>query len=170
MEMARMPRDYDPAEVHLDHAAGTPRDLWSAYAQFHTAAGRVVDDPSMLIELLRSGVPMCWDARNVVAQIFEMYRVRRKPGPRVTPGLITAAEGELNLQASIYRRHRSRGLDRADALMAALVDYRRHLLWMTDSHHHDEDEPTDEELAADITDEEIDRLENRVLGKRGSAR
>jgi hypothetical protein len=174
--MAHMPRDYDPAEVCLDHVKGEPRGLWNAYVQFHTAAGRVVDDPSLLIELLRSDAPMCRDARDVVAQIFEMYRVRRKPGPKVTPGLITVTEGELNVQASHYRHYRQKGLDHADALIAALVDHRRFQIYLasepddTPDDGEAVDEPTDEDLAALMTDEEIDRLENRVLGKRGSAR
>ena len=166
MRAKRLWADQLRRSFRIDWRRGTPRQLMVAHAQWDTAvqaAAATKSDAGLLIALLRSDTPLHRDARDLLADLLACRRLSRKRGGQTTPGRISEERGRLLQQAKLARHWASKGLSIRDATRAALRDFMR------------QEEPNfaamaDARLDEGITEQEINRLENFLLGKRGYER
>jgi hypothetical protein len=151
----------------IDWPSGKPRELFIAYARWHEAVARAADDgdSTPLIQLLRSDVPLPRDARDLLADLHACRKMKRRPGHQAEPTRLALSQGALNLQAAAYHYWREHGIGHDDALRRALVDFLGEEIRLRD-----EEPPGADELAERVTDEEVERLDSHIRGKRGTTR
>ena len=150
----------------IDWKSGTPRQLFAAHAQWDAAVQRAADgDTEQLIALLRSDTPLHRDARDLIGELLVCRQMKRKPGRQARPGRISLTEGKLNEQVALFRYWRRKGLGHDEAVQAALRTFKGDQIEMRG-----ERRPADDDLDEMVTSAEVERLENRLLGKRGTTR
>jgi hypothetical protein len=162
------PREFDPNEIlSIDWTRGTPHRLFESFVRWDAAIQRAAEtgDVRPLIELLHSDEPLHRDVRDRIAELLALRQIKRRPGRQATPGRITLTEGQLNDQAAYYRYYRRIGMDHDGALRAAIMSFKGDEIEMLGK-----DRPGDDELTEMTTDEEVERLNDRIRGKRGSSR
>ncbi len=107
--------------------------------------------------------------RMFIADLLDRHNLKKKPGRQAIPAYRTSkSEAILSYQKHRYKAHRDDRKPVDKAVEAALIDYKR-LEWEWERENSGPP-PTDEELAESITDDEYNRLENYVQGRRGSSR
>lgn len=149
----------------IDWVRGTPTDVILDYIKWRDAVVSADNGGGLdsLISLLRSDASLGADARDLIADLLSKYRLANKKGGQARPlGKISIQEAEMRNLEALVRYHRSKGMKRDEAIRPALRDAKRDMLALNGDDHY----RTDEEIDAMISEEEEERLRNRVQRNR----